>query len=55
MGTTTALTIKEALDEKSLVTLLADRARPGNQVMTADMLGWPAPTPRPHRGGWLRR
>jgi predicted LPLAT superfamily acyltransferase len=35
-GTTTALAIKEALDEKALVTLLADRARPGNQVMTAD-------------------
>ena len=44
-GTTTALTIKEALDEKSLVTLLADRARPGNQVMTADFLGRPAPFP----------
>ena len=39
-GTTTALTIKEALDEKSLVTLLADRARPGNQVM---MRGLPRP------------
>jgi predicted LPLAT superfamily acyltransferase len=44
-GTTTALAIKEALDEKSLVTLLADRARPGNQVMTADFLGRPAPLP----------
>jgi hypothetical protein len=44
-GTTTALTIKEALDEKSLVTLLADRARPGNQVMTVDFLGRPAPFP----------
>lgn len=44
-GTTTALVIKEALDEKSLVTLLADRARPGNQVMTADFLGRPAPFP----------
>jgi predicted LPLAT superfamily acyltransferase len=44
-GTTTALLIKEALDEKSLVTLLADRARPGNQVMTADFLGRPAPFP----------
>jgi predicted LPLAT superfamily acyltransferase len=44
-GTTTALRIKEALDEKSLVTLLADRARPGNQVMTADFLGRPAPFP----------
>ena len=44
-GTTTALTIKEALDEQSLVTLLADRARPGNQVMTVDFLGQPAPFP----------
>ena len=44
-GTATALTIKEALDEKSLVTLLADRARPGNQVMTVDFLGRPAPFP----------
>ena len=44
-GTTTALLIKEALDEKSLVTLLADRARPGNQVMMADFLGRPAPFP----------
>jgi len=44
-GTTTALIIKEALDERSLVTLLADRARPGNQVMTADFLGRPAPFP----------
>ena len=44
-GTTTALIIKEALDEKSLVTLLADRARPGNQVMTVDFLERPAPFP----------
>jgi len=44
-GTTTALTIKEALDEQSLVTLLADRARPGTQVMTVDFLGQLAPFP----------
>jgi predicted LPLAT superfamily acyltransferase len=44
-GTATALAIKEALDEKSLVTLLADRARPGNQVITVDFLGRPAPFP----------
>ncbi|HEY5810803.1 MAG TPA: hypothetical protein VIT67_22725, partial [Povalibacter sp.] len=31
-GTTTALAIKEALDDKALVTLLVDRARPENQV-----------------------
>jgi predicted LPLAT superfamily acyltransferase len=44
-GTTTALAIKEALDEKSLVTLLVDRARPGNQITTADFLGSHAPFP----------
>ncbi len=38
-GTTTALAIKEALDEKSLVTLLVDRARPGNEVVTATSSG----------------
>lgn len=44
-GTTTALAIKEALDEKALVTLLVDRARPGNAVIAADFLGEPAPFP----------
>jgi len=44
-GTTTALAIKEALDEKALVTLLVDRARPGNGVIAADFLGQPAPFP----------
>lgn len=44
-GAVTALAIKEALDETSLVTLLVDRARPGNQVVTADFLGRPAPFP----------
>jgi predicted LPLAT superfamily acyltransferase len=44
-GTTTALAIKEALDEKSLVTLLVDRARPGNAVVNVDFLGHPAPMP----------
>lgn len=44
-GTVTALAIKEALDETSLVTLLVDRARPGNQVVHADFLGRPAPFP----------
>lgn len=44
-GTTTALAIKEALDEKALVTLLVDRARPGNAVTLADFLGSPAPFP----------
>ena len=44
-GTTTALAIKEALDEKALVTLLVDRARPGNEVCRCDFLGHPAPFP----------
>src|SRR5687767_16032989 len=35
-GAVTALAIKEALDETALVTLLVDRARPGNQVVTAN-------------------
>ncbi len=48
-------TIKEALDEKSLVTLLADRARPGNQVMTVDFLGQPRAVPDWRRGSWPRR
>jgi predicted LPLAT superfamily acyltransferase len=34
-GMTTALAIKEALDEKALVTLLVDRARPGNGSRSA--------------------
>jgi predicted LPLAT superfamily acyltransferase len=44
-GMTTALAIKEALDEKALVTLLVDRARPGNEVALCDFLGRPAPFP----------
>src|SRR5262249_18401998 len=44
-GTTTALAIKEALDERAVVTLLADRARPGNEVTLVDFLGRPAPFP----------
>ena len=44
-GTVTALAIKEALDEGSLVTILVDRARPGNQVSLANFLGQPAPFP----------
>jgi predicted LPLAT superfamily acyltransferase len=38
-GTQTALEIKEALDQKAVVTLLVDRARPGNTLVTADFLG----------------
>jgi len=44
-GMSTALAIKEALDEKAPVTLLVDRARPGNQVMLCDFLGRLAPFP----------
>lgn len=44
-GTTTALAIKEALEERSIVTLLVDRARPGNSVINVDFLGAPAPFP----------
>jgi predicted LPLAT superfamily acyltransferase len=44
-GTTTALAIKEALDAKSVVTMLADRARPGNSVVMVDFLGSPAAFP----------
>jgi predicted LPLAT superfamily acyltransferase len=44
-GTTTALAIKEALDAKSVVTMLADRARHGNAIETVDFLGAPAPFP----------
>lgn len=44
-GTATALAIKEALDEGCVVTLLVDRARPGNAVLDIDFLGSPAPLP----------
>jgi predicted LPLAT superfamily acyltransferase len=44
-GMATALAIKEALDDKALVTLLVDRARPGNEVLLCDFLGHPAPFP----------
>lgn len=44
-GTATALAIKEALDEGCLVTLLVDRARPGNAMLNVDFLGAPAPLP----------
>ena len=44
-GAVTALAIKEALDEGALVTLLIDRARPGNQVSNVNFLGESAPLP----------
>jgi predicted LPLAT superfamily acyltransferase len=44
-GMRTALAIKEALDEKAIVTMLVDRARPGNPTTTVDFLGHPAALP----------
>lgn len=44
-GTTTALAIHEALQQRALVTLLADRSRPGNSTVTAEFLGAPAAFP----------
>jgi predicted LPLAT superfamily acyltransferase len=44
-ATTTALAIKEALDEGAIVTLLAERARPGNAVVPVEFLGQQAPFP----------
>jgi predicted LPLAT superfamily acyltransferase len=44
-GMTTTLAIKEALDQRALVTLLVDRARPGNEVALCNFLGRPAPFP----------
>jgi predicted LPLAT superfamily acyltransferase len=44
-GTVTALAIKEALDEAALVTMLVDRARPGNQLTVVNFLGKPAALP----------
>ena len=44
-GVATALAIHEALKQGAVVTLLADRARPGNGLVTADLLGLPASLP----------
>ena len=44
-GTAILLAIKEALDERALVTLLADRPRPGESTVAADFLGEPAAFP----------
>jgi predicted LPLAT superfamily acyltransferase len=44
-GMTTALAIHEALAQRALVTLLADRARPGNQTVRVEFLGAPAAFP----------
>lgn len=44
-GTSIVLAIKEALEQGAIVTLLADRARPGEARMEAELLGAPAPLP----------
>ncbi len=44
-GTTTALAIHEAILQGAAVTLLADRARPGNATVPVDFLGAPAAFP----------
>jgi predicted LPLAT superfamily acyltransferase len=44
-GAATALAIHEALEQRAVVTLLADRARPGNALVTAELLGLPASLP----------
>lgn len=44
-GMTVALEIGEALQKGSLVTMLADRTRPGNPTVSADFLGTPAEFP----------
>ena len=44
-GTAVALEIGAALRERALVTMLADRGRPGNPTVTVDFLGDPAEFP----------
>jgi predicted LPLAT superfamily acyltransferase len=44
-GMSTALAIHEALQQRALVTLLADRSRPGNPTVRVDFLGAPAAFP----------
>jgi len=44
-GTTVALAIRDALEQGALVTLLADRARPGNRTLPATFLGGTARFP----------
>ena len=44
-GVATALAIHEALEQRAVVTLLADRARPGNELITVGFLGLPAALP----------
>jgi predicted LPLAT superfamily acyltransferase len=44
-GPTVAIAIKQALDENSIVALLADRGQPNNPVQSVSFLGDPAPLP----------
>jgi predicted LPLAT superfamily acyltransferase len=44
-GFSTTLAIKEALDNRAVVTMLADRGRSGDAVMSAQFLGAPAAFP----------
>jgi predicted LPLAT superfamily acyltransferase len=44
-GTSTALAIHEALQQGAIVTVLADRARPGNTLVDVDLLGARASLP----------
>ena len=44
-GTTLALAIRDALEQGALVTLLADRTRPGNRTLPAPFLGGTAQFP----------
>ena len=44
-GPAVALAMKDALDQRAAVTLLADRVRPGGRVIEADFLGARAPFP----------
>lgn len=44
-GPSVALAIKDALDQRAAVTLLADRLRPGGRVIEANFLGARAPFP----------
>ncbi len=44
-GTTVALEIAAALNQRALVTMLADRGRPGNATARVDFLGRPAEFP----------
>jgi len=44
-GISTAFDIQAALDSRSIVSMLVDRARPGNATTSVDFIGSPAPFP----------